>query len=345
MNIFCCPICHGPLRGQTCEEQIYRECPHGHGMFVRNGLFFHFSKASRPIKKSHKQKLATKSLACPGCNGALEKSQGHHSCRSCSSHWLSEFEATAFQEWQESLAAEEKAMRLYGQPSASLPFLGGLSSAKSEKLSSTVLWMVFALFATFILQTHLPALGRYAFFYPSDPLHNFGANFFFSLLSHGNIQHLCSNLFFLLVTGSLVERHLAKQDVLLIFFLSGVAANLTQIIVGLPHPTLGASGGVAGLIMALILLEPKAHFSFPLWPIPNARLYFPCELLAALWLLIELYGLVKPVDGINHWAHLSGAVAGFLCLQLGIVIKGAKGLRTPGTPAVRVSPARPALRR
>jgi membrane associated rhomboid family serine protease len=342
MKIFCCPICHDPLRGQTHEGQLYRECPQGHGLFVRDALFFHFSKECRPYKEPQKQYLSTAILSCPGCNGRLEKSQGYFSCRSCSSHWLGEAGAVAFKKWKERVTEDEKTAALNG-PAAFLPWISGLSSAKPEGFSSTVLWMAFALVAMFFVQAHIPALGRYAVFYPTDPFHNFGANFFVSLFSHGNIQHLCSNLFFLLTVGSLVERHLEKGGALLIFFLSGVAANIAQIAFGLPYPTLGASGGIAGLVAALVLLEPKAHLTFSLGPIPNARLYLPCELLALLWLLIEIHGLLRPVYGINHWAHLSGAFAGFLCLQLKLVTAVAEEERRPDTPSVGVNPARPVL--
>lgn len=342
MKVFCCPICHSALRGQTHEGQLYRECPHGHGLFVRSALFFHLPKECRGDKKPQKQNLSIKSLSCPGCNGHLEDSRGHFTCRPCSSHWLGESEGAAFKKWKEKSAEDEKAIRL-NDATAYLPWISGLSSAKPERVSSTFLWMAFVLIATFFLQAHIPALGRYAIFYPSDPFHNFGANFFLSLLSHGNIQHLCSNLFFLLVIGSLVERHLVKEGALLIFFLSGVVANIAQIAAGLPNPTLGASGGIAGLVVALILLEPKAHLTLSLWPFPNARLYLPCELLALLWLLIEMQGLLRPVDGINHWAHLSGALVGFLCLQLRLVTKAAELERTPGTPSAGVNPARPVI--
>jgi membrane associated rhomboid family serine protease len=338
MKIFCCPICHGALRGQAFEEQTYWECVRGHGIFVRNGLFFHFPKVSSPHKKS----LNTRSLSCPGCSGRLEISKEHLSCRHCSSHWLGESDAALFRKWKERLAEEEKTLRHDGDV-VFLPRFGGLSGAKCESSSFTVLWMVFALLATFFLQVHLPGFGYYAVFYPSDPFHNFGANFFVSLLSHANTQHLCCNLFFLFLVGNVVERHLAKKGVLLLFLLSGVAANLVQMAIGSPYPTLGASGGIAGLVTALVLLEPKAHLTLSLWPFPKARLFFPCELLAILWLLIEIHGLLQPVDGINHWAHLSGAVAGFLCVQLGLIGKATSESKAPGTPAVGVSPARPAL--
>jgi membrane associated rhomboid family serine protease len=342
MKIFCCPICHNALRGQTYEGQLYRECPHGHGLFVRSALFFHLPKEDRGNKKPQKQTLSTKPPSCPGCNGRLEDSQGYFSCRHCSSHWLDESGAAAFKKWMEKVSASEKAMRI-DCPAPFLPRISGLSNAKPEGFSSTVLWMVFALVATFFLQAQIPTLGRYAVFYPSDPFQNFGANFFVSLLSHGNIQHLGSNLFFLLVIGSLVERHLVKEGALLIFFASGVAANIAQIAAGLPNPTLGASGGIAGLVAALILLEPKAHVTVDLWPGRNARLHFPCELLALAWLLVEIHGLLSPVDGINHWAHLSGALAGFLCLQLRLVTKVPERERSPGTPSAGVTPARSAL--
>lgn len=344
MKIFCCPICHGPLRDQTHEGQLYRECPQGHGIFVRAGLFFHLPKDWHADKKHRKQNLSIMILSCPGCSASLEDGQGYFSCRPCSSHWLGEFGAAAFKKWKEKVTENEKATRLEGL-AALLPWISGLSSTKSAGSSSTVLWMAFVLIATFFLQVHMPALGRYSVFYPSDPFHNFGANFFLSLFAHGNTQHLCSNIFFLLLIGSLVERHLVKHGALLIFFISGLAANIAQIVAGLPHPTLGASGGVAGLAMALVLLEPKAHLTFSLWPFPNARLYLPCELLALFWLLIEIHGLLRPVDGINHWAHLSGAFAGYLCLQLRLVTKLAEEERAPGTPSGGAAPARPIIGR
>lgn len=341
MRIFRCPACRDPLVGKPHEGRLYRECHRGHGIFATEGLLFPFLKT----RGKYKQLLYTKNLACPGCSAPLDHSPSLPFCRACSSYWLSAPEASAFKDLEKNRIEAEKIEALTA-PTLFLPWLGGLSRAGNHAPSTTVLWLVFALMTTYFLQAHLPALGQYAVFYPGDPLRNFGINFFLSLISHGNTHHLCINLFFLAIVGTLVERRLGRPGTLQVFFLSAVAGNLAQMILGLPHPTLGASGGIAGLVAALSLLEPEAHFTFSARPFSKARLDLPFELVAFFWLLSELHGLLRPGDGINHWAHLTGAAVGFLCVWLGSVTTTTnEEKRTPGTSPTGANPARlPILR-
>lgn len=330
MKVFLCPICHGPLLNQTYEGQFYRECRHGHGILVRDSLFVLYLGG-----RQAKQNLSKQERNCPGCKKLLKCSKETFYCPTCQSHWLEKPHAEAFKEWSiETQRGQESSGPL-------LPWIGGLSKI-SKKSSTSILWLAFTLLGMFFLQSHMPSLNPYTMFYPSDPLQNFGLNFFLSLLCHGSIQHLGVNLLFLIILGTLVDKHLENLGVLQIFLLSGITGNLLQVAMGISNPTLGASGGVAGLVVALALLEPNAHFTLSPQTLVKGNIILPYDLVIVLWLIIEFRGLYRPEAGTNHWAHLTGAIVGFLCIQLSLVSKATDGEKAkPSRPSIGESPARP----
>jgi rhomboid family protein len=144
---------------------------------------------------------------------------------------------------------------------------------------------------------------------------------------HGNFQHILFNMFALYMFGSGVESYLGSPKFALLYFASVISAALTQLIVvsgnapGEVAPTLGASGGVFGLLLAFGWLFPRSRVTLIFPPIPMPA-----------WLFVTLYGLVELASGVfgtqggvAHFAHLGGMVGGFLVLQIW-------GRRAAGTP-------------
>jgi len=95
-----------------------------------------------------------------------------------------------------------------------------------------------------------------------------------------------------------------------------VSAALAQLLVarmagGAPYPTIGASGGVFGLLLAFGMMFPRRMVMLLFPPIP-----MPAWLLVTLYGALELLlGITGTQAGVAHFAHLGGMAGGFLMIQ------------------------------
>jgi membrane associated rhomboid family serine protease len=135
---------------------------------------------------------------------------------------------------------------------------------------------------------------------------------------HGGLFHLAFNLFGLYSFGSTLERYLGSAAFLRLYLGCVIGAGLTQLTVataavqdGNLYPTVGASGGVFGVVLAFAMLFPKAQVMLLIPPIP-----MPAWVMVILFVVIELtLGVTGTASGIAHFAHLGGMATGFLILQ------------------------------
>jgi len=129
------------------------------------------------------------------------------------------------------------------------------------------------------------------------------------LHSTGNITHLLFNMLALWMFGTEIERYVGPRRLLACYFASVVTAALSQLFVPMlfgapPAPTIGASGGVFGLLLAYAYLFPKRKVIPLIPPIP-----MPAWLFATLYAGIELFlGVTGTLSGVAHFAHLGGMV-------------------------------------
>jgi membrane associated rhomboid family serine protease len=131
---------------------------------------------------------------------------------------------------------------------------------------------------------------------------------------HGGFTHLAFNMLALYMFGAVIERLLGGKRFCVYYAVCVVGAALTQLVyTQLTHgtsPTMGASGGVFGLLLAYGLAFPHNRVMLLFPPIP-----MPAWLLVTLYGLMELYlGATGSRDGVAHFAHLGGAAAGFLLI-------------------------------
>lgn len=132
---------------------------------------------------------------------------------------------------------------------------------------------------------------------------------------HGSLPHLAVNMLGLWMFGTVLERTLGSGPFLRYYLGCVLGAGLLQLLVATqasePYPTVGASGGLYGLLLAYGLLFPhhRILLLFPPIPLP-AR--FAVVLFAALELLLGISGTAS---GIAHFAHLGGLITGLLILQ------------------------------
>lgn len=132
---------------------------------------------------------------------------------------------------------------------------------------------------------------------------------------HGSFTHLFLNMFALFMFGSEIERLFGPRRYLAYYFAAVVAAAVTQIIVSTAtasyYPTVGASGGVFGLLLAYGIYFPRRTIVLLFPPIP-----MPAWLFVILYAAIELYlGVSGTQAGVAHFAHLGGMLGGFLMLR------------------------------
>jgi membrane associated rhomboid family serine protease len=124
---------------------------------------------------------------------------------------------------------------------------------------------------------------------------------------HGSPAHLFFNMFALYMFGSEIERVLGTQRYLIYYFASVVGAAALHLIVtrasGLVVPTVGASGGVFGLLLAFGMFFPQRRIMLLIPPIPMKA-----------WVFVTLYGLAELAMGV-FGTHLGGMLTGFLLLN------------------------------
>ncbi len=132
---------------------------------------------------------------------------------------------------------------------------------------------------------------------------------------HGSIGHLFFNMLGLWMFGAELERLWGPKRFILFYGASVLAAALAQLLVALmlgsPYPTVGASGGLFGLLLAFGMLFPN-RVIMPLFPpIPmKARTFV--MVFGALELVL---GFMSPTGGVAHFAHLGGMVGGWLVIR------------------------------
>ncbi|NZA28093.1 rhomboid family intramembrane serine protease [Luteimonas sp. SJ-92] len=179
--------------------------------------------------------------------------------------------------------------------------------------------------AVFLLQMLLgDALFRPFMLWPLGGADAGGMSFLpWQLLSygflHGSPFHLLFNMLVLLMFGAPLEYTWGQKRFLTYFLVCVGGAGLCQLVVvswalaqgGMAYPTLGASGGVFGLLLAYGMLFPNQRVMLLIPPIPmKAR-----TLVIVLGAIELVFGISGTRSGVAHFAHLGGMLFGWLLIQ------------------------------
>jgi membrane associated rhomboid family serine protease len=132
---------------------------------------------------------------------------------------------------------------------------------------------------------------------------------------HGGLAHLSLNMFALWMFGRDCERALGARRYLVLYFAAVLTAAATQLAVGAlarsAYPTIGASGGVFGVLLTFAVLYPERRIMLLFPPIPMPA-----------WLFVTLYGLIELANGVfgtsagvAHFAHLGGMLGAGVVLR------------------------------
>lgn len=151
------------------------------------------------------------------------------------------------------------------------------------------------------------------------------------MFMHGDFTHLLFNMFSLVMFGTILEQVWGPKRFLLFYFVTGIGAVLLYQLVALYEynnyldsgniaamrdilftPMVGASGALFGVMTAFGVLFPNTEMMLIFFPIPiKAKYFIPFMILMELYLGVMQYS----GDNVAHFAHLGGAVIGFILLK------------------------------
>lgn len=140
---------------------------------------------------------------------------------------------------------------------------------------------------------------------------------FTSMFMHGGLLHLGSNMLYLWIFGDNVEDRFGHIKFLIFYLLCGLAATFAQLAfsIGSDIPNLGASGAIAGVLGAYILLFPKGSVKV----LQGQRVINVSALIViGLWIVLQLFSGIGSISsvgqtgGVAYMAHIGGFIAGFV---------------------------------
>lgn len=140
-----------------------------------------------------------------------------------------------------------------------------------------------------------------------------------SMFFHANLAHIFGNMLILFILGNNVEDRFGHVRYLVLYLMCGIAAQTLHVIMTSTTvaPDLGASGAIAGIMGAFLLLFPFARlFTIVMIPFPVTA-YMPALFVLGAWFALQFTPLVG--QGVATWAHIGGFVAGILLAPLILV--------------------------
>lgn len=142
-----------------------------------------------------------------------------------------------------------------------------------------------------------------------------------AIFLHGGWLHLGGNMLYLWVFGDNVENAFGHVKYLLFYLLCGVGASAAQIAIdtGSTIPTVGASGAIAGVMGAYLVMFPGATVRTLIVFFFITVTYLPALVVIGLWFVLQLFNGVSALGvqteqtgGVAFWAHIGGLIVGAL---------------------------------
>ena len=200
--------------------------------------------------------------------------------------------------------------------------------------------VTYALIAVNVVVFFLELMGGDAFimkwaFVPSRFMANPAGDFltlFTSMFMHGGWLHLAGNMLYLWIFGDNVEDRFGHGIFTVFYLVCGLAATFAQLAVsmGSDIPNLGASGAIAGVLGAYLLLFPKGSVRV----LQGQRVIpVPALIVIGLWFILQFFSSIGSIagaadtGGVAYMAHVGGFVAGFL---LTFLLRGSRPRLTAG---------------
>lgn len=147
---------------------------------------------------------------------------------------------------------------------------------------------------------------------------------FTSMFMHAGLAHIGGNMLYLWIFGDNVEDSMGHGRYLLFYLVGGVVASLTHIVTnpGSQIPTVGASGAIAAVLGAYLVLYPQSKVLtiIPLGFFIRMSL-IPAGIVLGLWFVLQFFSGVlslggPDVGGVAFWAHIGGFISGMVMAKL-----------------------------
>src|SRR6266446_6880248 len=347
-----CPVCKAPLRTIRQREGIYFLCDQcgGRAATVPHIRRVCGDRFATQILRRINQATGVAVRNCPFCQRPMKQFEitdpplTLDACKPCTLVWFdpSEFEAIpegvvetvdeldlrgrqALAEYQVKQIAEQ-ALAQDPTPDENWKWLPAFLGLPVE-LDATTLkcrpWATWALGALIVLVSvagffHLDeAVHRFGLI-PAQPWRYGGFTWISSFFLHGGLWHLLGNLYFLLLVGDNVEDYLGRWRYILLVVLATVGGDAlhTMVAAHSTEPSIGASGGISGLLAFYALEFPRARLGFLLryfWQF--SWIQMPAWVAFGLWILLQIFGVYTQLAGFSHvsaLAHLGGVGVGMV---------------------------------
>jgi membrane associated rhomboid family serine protease len=162
-------------------------------------------------------------------------------------------------------------------------------------------------------------VGKWAFVprrFLANPLDDF-LTLFTSMFMHAGWAHLGGNMLYLWIFGDNVEDRFGHSKFTIFYILCGIAATFAQLVFGLRSnvPNLGASGAIAGVLGAYILMFPQGKVKV----LQGQRvIQVPALIVIGFWIVLQLFSGIGSIantaqtGGVAYMAHIGGFLAGFV---------------------------------
>ena len=203
--------------------------------------------------------------------------------------------------------------------------LGGASLRPQITFMPPVtLFLIVANVAVFLLQQAAPGIDTPFALWPLGAAEATGGQVSFEVWQlvtyaflHGSVLHIGFNMFALYMFGAAIEQVFGPRRYLAYYFVCVLSAAIAQLITsaltGVVYPTVGASGGVFGLLLAYAMYFPNNRIMLIFPPIP-----MPARVFVIVYAGLELLlGVTGTQEGVAHFAHLGGLVGGYLMIRFG----------------------------
>lgn len=147
---------------------------------------------------------------------------------------------------------------------------------------------------------------------------------FTSMFMHAGLAHLAGNMLYLWIFGDNVEDRMGPVLYLAFYLVGGVVASLTHLFTNPSSqiPTVGASGAIAAVLGAYLVLFPQSRvMTFIPFGFFMRLTSVPAIIVLGLWFVLQLFSGVMSmggpdVGGVAFWAHIGGFVAGMVMAKL-----------------------------
>jgi membrane associated rhomboid family serine protease len=342
----CCPRCRAYLEDSHFNGRPVQVCPRCAGLWVTPsawdqetlGPLPHGGTASEPAGGLAIRPVGSSALPCPSCRtpltalrvsgqpgdsaGALQIDQ----CASCGGVWLDHGEWEQIEDLR-TVQAEEKRLEApttWGDWCFQL-FLGlpVEFNVPPRRFPLVTVCLIALCVLCFLVELMVPDRVSAAYgFVPAQLFSGFGwVTLFTCMFLHTGWVHLLGNMYFLYILGDNIEDVLGRGRYLLFYLTCGVLGSLAYALPNLQstQPLMGASGAIAGVIAAYLLLYPRARLTFMF-------LFWQFKILAPVWLgLWFLFQLgasfsdvmaIHPTTQVAHLAHVGGFLGGFVIIGL-----------------------------